>query len=87
LQSYLIPLRESRILNETEIDAIFSHVESIKNFNQEFLEALENRMKNWTSKTLLADIFLTYVSIIILISLHVKLAFINHKNLNSDSVF
>ncbi len=65
-QSYLMPLRESRILNEAEIDVIFSHVESIKNFNHEFLEALENRMKNWTSKTLLADIFLTYVSIIII---------------------
>eukprot|EP00029_Vermamoeba_vermiformis_P010898 TRINITY_DN5853_c0_g1_i1.p1 TRINITY_DN5853_c0_g1~~TRINITY_DN5853_c0_g1_i1.p1 ORF type:complete len:741 (-),score=186.63 TRINITY_DN5853_c0_g1_i1:99-2321(-) len=61
ISSYLFPLRESRILNEAEIDVIFSHVESIKNFNQEFLEALENRMKNWTSKTLLADIFLTYI--------------------------
>jgi hypothetical protein len=57
-----MPLRESRILGESEIDVIFSHVESIKNFNEEFLEALENRMKSWTSKTLLADIFLTYVS-------------------------
>lgn len=64
LQNFLQPLKEgskSHIISEQERNVLFSDIETILALNKMFLVQVENRLRFYTNKTLIADIFLSFV--------------------------
>jgi len=58
-EEFLIPLRAQKILTADEIQALFSSLELIRDFNRTLLKDLECRIENWHAQQCIGDVFLT----------------------------
>lgn len=56
----LNPLRDEKVLSETEIRTIFSNVDSILKFHRIFLEDLKTRVSDWKPESLITTVFTQY---------------------------
>lgn len=56
----IVPLRNEKILSDSEIRTVFSNVETILQFHRIFLEDLKKRIDSWNSESLISDIFAKY---------------------------
>ena len=61
IQLYVYPLRNEEILDEEEVQQIFSNVEVLLSINSELLWALEERMHQWSPTRCIGDVFLNLV--------------------------
>eukprot|EP01122_Echinamoeba_exundans_P017841 TRINITY_DN9794_c0_g1_i1.p1 TRINITY_DN9794_c0_g1~~TRINITY_DN9794_c0_g1_i1.p1 ORF type:complete len:839 (-),score=226.46 TRINITY_DN9794_c0_g1_i1:118-2271(-) len=64
VKNFLQPLKEgskSHIITEQERGVLFSDIETIIALNKMFLVQVENRLRFYTNKTLIADIFLSFL--------------------------
>lgn len=61
VQVFLKPLQEKEILSKQQLVTIFQNVEILLNFHSTLYKDLSERMKTWTPRKEIADIFITMV--------------------------
>jgi len=59
IHGFIKPLRENKLLKDTEIQGIFANVEIIFDFQKELLKQFRTRVESWESQPLLGDVFTT----------------------------
>ena len=69
---YYKPLKKSEnssIIEPAQVDEIFFQIPEILVNHEFFLEQLTNRVNNWTEKQIIGDIFVSSVSILLMLVL------------------
>jgi hypothetical protein len=61
LQTYLQPLRVRGLVDEEQLNHMFSNIEQLWGISSALLAALEARLQAWSSQQCLGDIFLRLV--------------------------